>query len=75
MLFARPGLESPEHEGDPGPLLARSVSRGGVCHQPGACGLQNLGNTCFMNSTLCPGAYGMVLGCSVFFFWVFLGFS
>lgn len=45
-------LESPEHEGDPGPLLARSVSRGGVCSQPGACGLQNLGNTCFINSTL-----------------------
>lgn len=45
-------LESPEHEGDPGPLLARSVSRGGVCLQPGACGLQNLGNTCFMNSTV-----------------------
>ncbi|CAJ1364472.1 unnamed protein product [Effrenium voratum] len=44
-------LEAP-HEGDPGPLLARSVSRGGVCLQPGACGLQNLGNTCFINSTL-----------------------
>lgn len=39
-------------EDTPTPLLARTTSHGGVCPRPGACGLQNLGNTCFMAATL-----------------------